>query len=90
MQKEEDDWMPLESNPEVINSYIADLGFDATNYKLTDVLSTEDWALEMIPKPTIAAIFLFPINDKQENARKEENERILKDGQKVSEKVSSS
>ncbi len=79
--------MPLESNPEVINTYIADLGFDTTKYKLTDVLGTEDWALDMVPKPAVAVIFLFPICDKQEQFKKEEDEKIKASGAKVNDKV---
>ena len=28
-----------------------------------DVLSTEDWALEMVPRPVIAVLMLFPIKE---------------------------
>jgi len=39
------DWSPLESNPEVLNSYLTDLGFDVTKYCFHELLSTEDWAV---------------------------------------------
>lgn len=28
-----------------------------------DVLSTEDWALEMVGQPVLAVLFLFPVKD---------------------------
>jgi Ubiquitin carboxyl-terminal hydrolase, family 1. len=87
MEEHEDNWMPLESNPEVINAYVKDLGFDTSKYCLTDVLGTEEWAQEMVPKPVVAVIFLYPISDKQEEYRESEAERIKKDGQKVSQNV---
>ena len=39
------DWSPLESNPEELNSYLTDLGFDVTKYCLHKLLSSEDWAV---------------------------------------------
>lgn len=56
-----DNWFPLESNSEALNQYLVDLGVDISNVRLHDVLSIEDWALEMIPQPTYAVIFLFPV-----------------------------
>jgi hypothetical protein len=53
--------MPIESNPDVINEYAAKMGFPTEQYKCYDLLSTEDWALDMIPRPVIAVMMLFPI-----------------------------
>lgn len=41
---------PLESNPEVMNAYAERLGMDLSLFSFQDVLSTEDWALSMIPR----------------------------------------
>ncbi len=90
MENQEDNWKPLESNPEVINSYIKDLGFDINQFALQDILSTEDWGQEMIPNPVLAVIFLYPISENQENWRQVEAEKIAKDGQKLSQSVSQS
>ena len=87
MAESGDNWMPLESNPEVINSYIQGLGFDVTKFALTDVLSTDDWAQEMIPKPVLAVFFLYPINAKQQEYRDQEAAKLEEEGQQVSEKV---
>lgn len=56
-------WFPLESNPELINGYIQKLGFDTSLYAFTDVFSTEDWALEMIPQPVAAVLLLYPLTE---------------------------
>jgi hypothetical protein len=53
--------LPIESNPEVMNTYLSNLGFPISEYKCYDVLSTEDWALEMVPRPVKAVLMLFPI-----------------------------
>lgn len=31
--------------------------------RFTDVFSTEDWALEMVPSPVLAVLFLYPIKE---------------------------
>jgi len=58
-------WFPLESNPVLMNDYIGKLGFHSDLYNFVDVFATEDWALEMIAKPVVAVIFLYPLTEKQ-------------------------
>ncbi len=82
-----DNWMPLESNPEVINSYIKGLGFDTSQYALVDLLSTDDWAQEMIPQPTVAVFFLYPISEKQKTHREEEANKLEENPQAMSPNV---
>lgn len=65
-------WFPLESNPSLMNSYIAKIGFDTSLYELTDVFSTESWALDMIPQPVAAVVMLYPLTDVQEEHRRSE------------------
>lgn len=65
-------WFPLESNPELLNTYIADLGFDTSMYRFIDVYSTESWALDMIAGPVVAVMMLYPLTGQQEKNRKEE------------------
>ncbi|KAL3911604.1 MAG: hypothetical protein SGILL_007216 [Bacillariaceae sp.] len=57
-------WFPLESNPQLINSYVEKLGYDTSKYEFVDVLSTEDWALGMIPQPVLAVLLLYPLTEK--------------------------
>jgi ubiquitin carboxyl-terminal hydrolase L3 len=80
-------WFPLESNPEVMNDYVSKLGLDVTDCAFVDVMSTEDWALEMVPKPVIAVLMLYPIKEASENYRLDEEERINNSGQILSDKV---
>jgi hypothetical protein len=41
-------WLPLESNPEVLNSYIANMGVEQGVFTFQDVLSTDEWATDMV------------------------------------------
>jgi len=87
MQFDQNEWLPVESNPEVINSFIQKLGFDTTKYAFTDVLSTEDWAQAIVPQPCLAVIFLFPISTKQLEYEREEADKLNREGQRVSKDV---
>lgn len=44
-----ENWLPLESNPDTLNVYMAELGVNTAKVSLHEVLSVEDWALEMVP-----------------------------------------
>jgi ubiquitin carboxyl-terminal hydrolase L3 len=57
---ERQDWIPLLSDPSILNVLLAEIGFDTSLYKLTDVVSTEPWGLDMIPKPVASVIMLYP------------------------------
>ncbi|KAF4715687.1 hypothetical protein FOZ62_000130, partial [Perkinsus olseni] len=48
-------WLPLEANPEVMTDYARSLGLPSFLH-FTDVLSVEDWAIEMVPQPVLAAV----------------------------------
>ncbi|KAJ3037374.1 Ubiquitin carboxyl-terminal hydrolase isozyme L3 [Rhizophlyctis rosea] len=76
-------WIPLESNPQVMNKYTERLGV-ATHWAFTDVWGLEPDLLQFIPRPVAAVVFLFPVTEKYEEYRKNEEQRIKKDGQKVS------
>ncbi|KAF1315963.1 Achain a, uridine phosphorylase, partial [Globisporangium splendens] len=80
-------WFPLESNPAVMNTYVQQMGFPTAEFSFCDVLSTEDWALEMVPTPVLGVIMLFPIKPHTEAFAKEEEGKILRDGQVVSDSV---
>ncbi|KAI8047755.1 hypothetical protein BDF21DRAFT_433884 [Thamnidium elegans] len=52
-------WLPLESNPDVLNKIIHENGVDS-EWSFTDVLGFDNESLSLIPKPVAAIIFLFP------------------------------
>lgn len=80
-------WFPLESNPAVMNAYVERLGFPTSRFAFCDVFSTDDWAVEMVPRPVLAVMMLFPIKEVTERHKEEETARIARDGQTVAEEV---
>eukprot|EP00052_Salpingoeca_macrocollata_P034757 m.12571 g.12571 ORF g.12571 m.12571 type:complete len:245 (+) comp6928_c0_seq1:163-897(+) len=76
-------WFPLESNPEVMNSFMQGLGWPTERLSFMDILSTDDWALDMIPKPVQAVLFLYPIKATLEEHEAKEAEMIKSGGQVV-------
>ncbi|KAG0180464.1 Ubiquitin carboxyl-terminal hydrolase isozyme L3 [Apophysomyces sp. BC1021] len=82
-KKEEQRWLPLEANPEVWNKIVHKLGADsAWNY--VDVFGFDPELLAMIPRPTAAIIFLFPLTENYEKFKEEEEARLTKHEQNIS------
>lgn len=65
MQNEENNWMPLESNPEVVNPFIQKMGLKTDLYSFQEMLAIEEWALEMIPQPVLGVMMLYQITPVQ-------------------------
>lgn len=80
-------WFPLESNPDVMNEYMGKLGLNTDKYSFIDILSTEDWALDMVPKPALAVLMLFPLATAEEEFRHEQGKRLEAEGQHISPNV---
>lgn len=80
-------WFPLESNPYVMNKYMKKLGLNLEEYSYQDIFSTEEWALEMVPKPVLGVLLLFPITLEEEEFSLQQQDEIDTNGQIVSEKV---
>jgi ubiquitin carboxyl-terminal hydrolase L3 len=79
--------MPLESDPDLMNRYIAQLGVDVSKWCFHEVLGTDEDLLGMCPQPVLAVLMLFPLTEPQEQYAKEEEERIQKKGQTESKNI---
>ncbi|KAG7093862.1 hypothetical protein E1B28_007500 [Marasmius oreades] len=69
-------WIPLECNPEVLNSWANNAGLEPKAFQFNDVYGFDEELLAMVPKPVKAVLLLFPISEPLEMKRKEEDEKI--------------
>jgi ubiquitin carboxyl-terminal hydrolase L3 len=60
---------------------MAKLGFPIELLSWTDVLSTEDWALDMVPSPVSAVALLFPIKEASEAFKDAQEARVRAEGE---------
>lgn len=56
-------WLPIESNPEVMNSFLRKLGVP-TEWEINDVYGLDPEMLMMLPQPVLSLMLLFPITEK--------------------------
>lgn len=56
-------WLPIESNPEVMNSFLRKLGV-SEEWGITDVYGLDEELLAFLPQPVLGLLLLFPINEK--------------------------
>ena len=70
-----DRWLPIESNPEVMNSFLAKLGVPS-DWEINDVYGLDPELLMMLPQPVLALMLLFPITEKYYEYQKEQEAGI--------------
>ena len=62
-------WLPLESNPELLNEVGAKWGLPST-HGFVEVLGMDPELLKLVPRPVAACVFLFPCTEKIHAFRK--------------------
>ncbi|KAL8106931.1 ubiquitin carboxyl-terminal hydrolase 3-like [Apium graveolens] len=62
-------WLPLEANPHVMNQFIWSLGVSEKELGCYDVYGLDEELLEMVPKPVLAVLFLYPLTSQSEQER---------------------
>ncbi|CAO3648637.1 unnamed protein product [Cunninghamella blakesleeana] len=75
-EKKKIKWLPLEANPDVMNKIIHENGIDSA-WQFTDIYGFDPELLAFVPQPVKAIIFLYPITEKNEKDRKNEDELLL-------------
>ena len=68
-------WLPIESNPEVMNSFLTKLGVPS-DWEICDVFGLDPDLLMMIPQPCLALMLLFPVTEKYHEFSKEQEEAM--------------
>ncbi|CAH0626920.1 unnamed protein product [Chrysodeixis includens] len=71
--------LPMESNPETMNKYLQKLGV-SDKWRMVDVIGLEEETLNWVPRPVLAIVLLFPLSDKYEKHRREQETDLLVKG----------
>ncbi|KAK4514225.1 DnaJ-like protein xdj1 [Mucor velutinosus] len=79
-------WIPLESNPEILNKMIHNHGVDC-KWGFIDIYGFDDDALAVIPRPATAIIFLFPGSPAYDEFRAKDEARLALNKQAISDNV---
>lgn len=79
-------WLPLESNPEVMNKFLGSVGVPST-WNVIDVIDLDDEHLDALPKKVAAVLMLFPTGEQHEGFCQQQAAVIEEEGQTVSDRV---
>uniref|UniRef100_A0A1B6LCB9 Ubiquitin carboxyl-terminal hydrolase n=1 Tax=Graphocephala atropunctata TaxID=36148 RepID=A0A1B6LCB9_9HEMI len=78
--------IPLESNPDVINKFLKNMGVPE-KWQVTDVYGLDEDMLAIVPRPVLSLMLLFPTSQNYEDHCVNENANIEEKGQKKSSNI---
>ncbi|KZT56892.1 peptidase C12, ubiquitin carboxyl-terminal hydrolase 1, partial [Calocera cornea HHB12733] len=68
-KQESNRWIPLESDPDIMNNWAQQLGLQTNIHSFQDVYGLDPELLALVPKPVKAILLLFPNVQSVEDAR---------------------
>jgi len=74
-------WIPLESNPEVMNEWARIAGLLTEDAQFEDVYGLDNELLSLVVQPVKAIILVFPITPSIEEKRIKEDAKLKREGQ---------
>ncbi|GBM36313.1 Ubiquitin carboxyl-terminal hydrolase isozyme L3 [Araneus ventricosus] len=72
------EWLPLESNPDIMNRFLEKLGVPK-KWGISDIVSLDEELLNLVPTPVYAVLLLFPFSE-ADNEYCKKQEEIAKSG----------
>lgn len=73
-------WLPLESNPDMLNAFAQRLGAPA-GWTFGDIYGTDPDLLAFVPRPVVAVVLLFPMTAAIAKAKAEQADEVQAKGQ---------
>lgn len=69
-------WLPIESNPEVMNKFLHEAGL-SKKWAIADVFGLDPELLAMLEQPVLSLLLLFPINEKYNDMLKKKEPQVV-------------
>ncbi|KAJ8774396.1 hypothetical protein K2173_012470 [Erythroxylum novogranatense] len=76
-------WLPLEANPDVMNQFLWGLGLPKTEAECNDVYGLDEELLQLVPKPVLAVLLVYPYNKEREAERIQQDNVMMEPNRKV-------
>jgi len=78
MSESEHNWVPIESNPEVMTEFLSAIGV-GDEWGVVDVIGLDEELLQFMPSPVLSLILLFPVNEDDNQSTEHTNQEVTDD-----------